>query len=188
MQGVCTLQFFYILSAVATGTVTYSATSASAEEIRINVWRATSTGTIVLDTQQANEQGVSGYQGITTGDFTTAGGIVFFAINPQNTNITEANTTINAVAPGGQFTNAMNRLTLGYSIQAGFTEDLYFYLPGYTDWLANILAFTEAAGGSQFARPNRDAAAGGWTPSTGNDLWAMIDEVTPSDADYIQSG
>lgn len=26
-----------------------------------------------------------------------------------------------------------------------------------------------------------------WTPSTGTDLYAMIDEATPDDADYIRS-
>jgi len=40
----------------------------------------------------------------------------------------------------------------------------------------------------QFARPVSDVSAGGWTPSSGSDLFAMVDEVTASDTDYIRSG
>jgi hypothetical protein len=39
--------------------------------------------------------------------------------------------------------------------------------------------------GSDIGRPDSDVSAGTWTPSTGSDLYAMIDEETPSDADYI---
>lgn len=37
------------------------------------------------------------------------------------------------------------------------------------------------------ARPNSDITTTGWTASTGTVLYEMIDEVTPSDADYIIS-
>jgi hypothetical protein len=39
--------------------------------------------------------------------------------------------------------------------------------------------------GLRYAYPTTDTSAGAWTPSTGTDLWAMIDEATPSDTDYI---
>lgn len=35
------------------------------------------------------------------------------------------------------------------------------------------------------ARPGADTSAGTWLPSSGTDLWAMLDEVTPEPADYI---
>ena len=35
------------------------------------------------------------------------------------------------------------------------------------------------------ARPNADTTAGGWLPSTGTSLFAMIDEVVADDTDYI---
>lgn len=35
------------------------------------------------------------------------------------------------------------------------------------------------------ARPDADTTAGGWLPSTGSSLYAMIDEVSPDTADYI---
>ena len=35
------------------------------------------------------------------------------------------------------------------------------------------------------SRPTSDGTPGAWLPSTGSDLWPMVDEVTPSDADYI---
>jgi hypothetical protein len=39
----------------------------------------------------------------------------------------------------------------------------------------------------QVAYPNADGTDGAWTPSTGADLYACIDETTPSDADYIST-
>lgn len=43
------------------------------------------------------------------------------------------------------------------------------------------------AAGPQVATAISDVAAGGWTPSTGEDLWAMVDETSASDTDYISS-
>lgn len=39
----------------------------------------------------------------------------------------------------------------------------------------------------QCLHPVADIAANGWTPSSGTDLFAMIDEVTPDDTDYDRS-
>jgi len=39
----------------------------------------------------------------------------------------------------------------------------------------------------QYGRPISDVASGSWTPSTGSDLYAMIDEEAASDSDYIRS-
>jgi hypothetical protein len=36
-----------------------------------------------------------------------------------------------------------------------------------------------------YLRPSADVSTGSWTPSTGTSLYAVLDEVTPSDADYI---
>jgi len=38
---------------------------------------------------------------------------------------------------------------------------------------------------AQYARPTSDASAGTWTASSGSDLYAMLDETTANDADYI---
>jgi hypothetical protein len=45
-----------------------------------------------------------------------------------------------------------------------------------------------AAGGGQIARPVSDVSVGGWTASSGTDRYAMVDEETASDTDYITSG
>jgi len=49
-----------------------------------------------------------------------------------------------------------------------------------------ILA-TIVASSVQLLVPTADLSAGGWTPSTGSDLYAMLDETTANDADYIVS-
>ncbi len=54
-----------------------------------------------------------------------------------------------------------------------------------TSGLATIYAPVVAA--PQYARPTSDVTVGLWTPSTGVSLSAMLDEVTPSDTDYIES-
>jgi hypothetical protein len=38
-----------------------------------------------------------------------------------------------------------------------------------------------------FLRPNSDITVGSWSPTSGNDLFAMLDEVTPNDSDYVYS-
>lgn len=37
----------------------------------------------------------------------------------------------------------------------------------------------------RYARPSADISAGAWLPSSGSDLYAMIDEVAPDSADYM---
>lgn len=46
---------------------------------------------------------------------------------------------------------------------------------------------TYTPGTSAIGRPVSDALAGAWTPSAGGDLYAMVDEVSPSDADFIST-
>jgi hypothetical protein len=43
------------------------------------------------------------------------------------------------------------------------------------------------AGPAQFMRPTSDIAANGWLPSTGSDLYAMLDESPMDAGDYIYS-
>ena len=47
--------------------------------------------------------------------------------------------------------------------------------------------FIPSGAAPQLLVPISDLSAGGWTPSTGSDLYAMLDESTASDADYIVS-
>lgn len=47
--------------------------------------------------------------------------------------------------------------------------------------------FFSVGGAPQLLAPIADLSAGGWTPSTGSDLYAVLDEGTASDADYVVS-
>jgi hypothetical protein len=40
---------------------------------------------------------------------------------------------------------------------------------------------------AQFSRPVQDISTGNWTPSSGADLWAALDEDTSDDTDFIQA-
>lgn len=46
----------------------------------------------------------------------------------------------------------------------------------------------EAGSANNLLRPTSDISAGGWLPSAGSDLYAMISETVRSDADYIYTG
>jgi hypothetical protein len=51
-------------------------------------------------------------------------------------------------------------------------------------WGAPVITFDEVSVTYSFARPTSDITTN-WTPSTGTDHYALIDEATASDADYI---
>lgn len=50
-----------------------------------------------------------------------------------------------------------------------------------------VLYFTTASADPRYARPTSDISAGDWLPSTGDDLYAMVDETSYSDTDYIST-
>lgn len=54
-------------------------------------------------------------------------------------------------------------------------------------WAAVQMALRPAAGGVQKVRPISDGATDGFSPSTGTELFAVLDEETPSDTDYVDS-
>lgn len=59
------------------------------------------------------------------------------------------------------------------------------YVDGVDQGTATVSLTVGAA--TQLLAPSADLSAGGWTPSSGSDLYAMLDETTASDADYIVS-
>lgn len=72
------------------------------------------------------------------------------------------------------------------------TDDLQLHptgapgLYGYSDGAIDNAEFGDVST-PQFARPDADITDGAWTPSTGVDLYATIDETPASDADYIST-
>lgn len=78
-----------------------------------------------------------------------------------------------------------------------YVDDLYIYdfvgdSAVYTDWVPT----TDGSGKAtnymgewqcMYLQPTADTAEDDWVPSTGTDAFAMVDEETPNDADYIYS-
>jgi hypothetical protein len=54
-------------------------------------------------------------------------------------------------------------------------------------WFTPLLLGGGALSGATIARPDSDITTTGWSASSGTVLFDMIDEVTPSDTDYIIS-
>lgn len=52
-------------------------------------------------------------------------------------------------------------------------------------WGAAPLVINPVVVTAQFSRPTSDVSAGTWTASTGSDLFAMLDETSANDSDYI---
>lgn len=50
---------------------------------------------------------------------------------------------------------------------------------------SDCLADAQTVFAGTIARPTSDTVAGAWLPSTGSDLYAMVDEAVADDADYI---
>jgi hypothetical protein len=64
-----------------------------------------------------------------------------------------------------------------YADGAANTSDI-----GFGAGISRIWLGTEPGG---IGRPTSDTSNSGWSPSTGTDLYAMLDETTASDTDYI---
>jgi hypothetical protein len=78
-----------------------------------------------------------------------------------------------------------------------YMDNLYIYdftgtAATYTDWCPTVDGggvATNYMGEWQcmYLPPNADTAEDDWAPSTGSDAYAVVDETTPDDADYISS-
>jgi hypothetical protein len=136
----------------------------------------------------------------------TASGVVVSGI-VGNASITEAEETVTAsgaIAIGGTASiapTAQDVIATG-SIAITGTANLYelaetltasgIALGGITgsaslSQAAQTLSAFATAAFPTIARPTSDVSNAGWTPSTGTDLFAMLDEVSPDDADYIST-
>jgi hypothetical protein len=67
----------------------------------------------------------------------------------------------------------------------GPAHNPYFYVDDITiatgDWIGDVRYDAALV-------PTADTAVKGWTPSTGADNYALLDELPPSDTDYVSSG
>jgi hypothetical protein len=136
----------------------------------------------------------------------TASGVVVSGI-VGNASITEAEETITAsgaIAIGGTASiapTAQDVIATG-SIAITGTANLYelaetltasgIALGGITgsaslSQAAQTLSAFATAAFPTIARPTSDVSNAGWTASTGSDLYAMLDEVSPDDLDYIST-
>lgn len=74
---------------------------------------------------------------------------------------------------------------------AGFMDADVVHLSdaGAVDWASQVLPHVDLAPpvAMTYARPDADISAGPWVPSTGSDLFAMVDETQASDSDYIKT-
>ena len=92
--------------------------------------------------------------------------------------------TLTANAPSGlRVGNFTNNVAIGYTV---FVDD--YALNDSTGVADNTWPGVIGGVPGQFARPTTDVTDGTWTDQAGGvSLFAAIDEVTASDADYIQS-
>ena len=141
----------------------------------------------------------SGFTGtISTASPTTITGALGTAVASAFTGGVNANRTVAGalgVAAASGFTGTVSNTNdttvsgaLGVAVASGLTGGVAF-----NRFIAGLLGTATASGftgtvantGATVGRPASDASNSGWTASTGPDLYAMLDEVTPDSADYI---
>ena len=160
------------------------------------------TGTVNANRSIVGSLGVaaaSGFTGtISTASPTTITGSLGTAVASGFTGGVNANRTVAGalgVAAASGFTGTVSNTNdvtingaLGVAAASGLTGGVAF-----NRFIAGLLGTAAASGftgtvansGATVGRPTSDASNSGWTPSTGSDLYAMLDEVTPDSADYI---
>ena len=158
---------------------------------------ATSSGTVAIgaslsqteaaETLSASGTVVSGVVGTASineaAETLAAAGTLAIGGTASITNAAQTVTASGAI----QITGAGNLIELAETLTAsgialgGITGSANLTLAAQT-----LSAFGTAASPT-IARPSTDTSNSGWTPSTGSDLYAMIDEVSPDDADYIST-
>jgi hypothetical protein len=72
---------------------------------------------------------------------------------------------------------------MSYTPPSGSAADFSGASASYTPPAGSAANFADPE--TRYARPSSDITDGAWTPSTGADLYAMLDEETASDTDYI---
>jgi hypothetical protein len=187
--------------------IQFSNTSAGYVQIFAEEWSGLATSSPADQSVQTNT-GIGTQPYATSAITTTEAGVVFFGISEYN-----ALSAISGTAGDPDFTISLTATSSFFAYYiSGSAQTI---TPGATatgnsTWVAIAQAFKDASGvtntdrspgvGSsvygglaplvnpQFASPSADASDGNWTPSTGTDLYAVIDETLRSDTDYAQSG
>jgi hypothetical protein len=158
----------------AVGSAVASITGASATAAAGSV-SATASGSAVVTLPSASATA-------SVGAVTATGGAVVAVSGAQATaevgTVTASSATNASVTLGGTSASAS-----AGSITA--TGGAQIILP--SAWATAAVGSLTATGSglSTIGRPASDTSNSGWTASTGSDLYAMLDEVTPDAADYI---
>lgn len=179
--------------AAGTVTLTLSRTDSAFTGDEFNFFRYTglASGAVLASGGRAvNPSGTGGSNNV-TGTALTPGSqpaMLFAACWPQNegTQPTAGSGGIdrgqlNPVSPRGRVEDL--RLTSLAAVTPSFTTTNTF-----EDHQIIGVVIAEAAGAPpQFSRPSSDVSNTGWTASNGSDLFAMLDETSAGDTDYIST-
>jgi hypothetical protein len=142
-------QFFYLLSSVASGSVTYTATFNSARTFRsIMVWEYTYSGTASFDT--SNRAQSSSSAAVASGNITTTGtDEVVIGSYGEYSARTISSAQINGVAADHthQFTTINFTASWDRVVSSTFTGEATGTITGAEAWLGHIIAIKVTAGG-----------------------------------------
>lgn len=100
----------------------------------------------------------------------------FSAFRPDGTAYgTELDRLVNAIPWNGGGRSLRKMQSVATKASAGPVKGAYVHI-------------FQADNSDQIARPDADTTAGVWVPSVGTDLFAMVDEASHDDSDYISAG
>lgn len=106
------------------------------------------------------------------------------------TTVDSASFTLTASSIGSLYNHVTPIDSASFAITANAVGSLFNYVSqiasaSFVITASDITSTYNPISLGTVARPNADTAAGGWLPSTGTSLFAMIDEVVADDTDYI---
>jgi hypothetical protein len=168
-------------------TATFS-TSVDYRSIHVVVYRPGSGATLSIDGSPGTATTAFGVTTITTSAITTTGGGVLCAFvggtyvpgfSPGTTTVSSGYATIGT-------TTDLSSLAEKFSASALASETVTFTETVAANQMSYAIAYNVAIKEAiyTYARPSSDVTTQ-WTPSTAGPHYAMIDEVTYNDADYI---
>lgn len=182
----------------AAGSYSISLTGSTSQQFTVNAKSFTFTasgGDTTAPVLSSPTGTATGSSTATIGATTDEGnGTLYAVVDTVTTTPSQAELEAGQDGDGGAAAAAPTPLTISstgaktFNVTGLAPNTTYSYFIGHKDAAGN---FSNIVSGTfttfQRSAPASDVSAGSWTASSGSDLFAMIDEASPSDADYIKT-
>lgn len=165
----------------AANVITVTWPSAVASYILLAPYRATKTAAVTFKAQPTTSLTGTG-TAVASGAF-DAGDFAVAVVGTVGTGA--SGTPGSGWTEGAEFGSSVGAQALYRVDSPGGTYNVTCTLSTSSPWIVAAASYVEDTGPKITATPDADISDGAWTPSTGTDLYAAIDESPFNDSDYI---